>query len=80
MNPDGSHELMYLYDLETHSCSQDRVGVLRQDFKNEVKRVMAQDPRAKFGKVNVFEEDYLSLMKILLVSHEKKFPFLWTYL
>ena len=53
MSPGGSHELMYRYDLETHSCSQDRVGVLRQDFKNEVKRVMAQDPRAKFGKVNI---------------------------
>ena len=48
---DGSHVLMYLYDMETHCCGQDKVGVIRQDFKNDVKKIMGDDPRAKFGKV-----------------------------
>ena len=42
---------MYLYDMETNFCGQDKVGVIRQDFKNDVKKIMGEDPRAKFGKV-----------------------------
>ena len=46
---------MYLYDMDTHSCGQDTVGVIRQDFKNKVKEVLAEDSRAKYGKVlNIF--------------------------
>ena len=48
---DGRMELMYLYDLDTHICGQDRVEVIRQNFKNEVKKMMSKDPRAKFGRV-----------------------------
>ena len=28
-------------------------GVLRQEFKNEIKEAMANDPRAKYGKVGI---------------------------
>ena len=52
MKEDGTQSLLYLYDMDTHTCGQDMVGVIRQDFKNEVKRSMAEDPRAKFGKVS----------------------------
>ena len=48
---DGSHSLMYLYNPETHCCGQDCIAVIKQDFKNSVKKVMSEDPRAKFGKV-----------------------------
>ena len=48
---DGSLKLLFLYDMETHTCGQDQVAIIRQDFKNKIKRVMADDPRAKFGKV-----------------------------
>ena len=61
---DGLHSIMFLYDMETHCCGQDQVGIIRQDFKNEVKRIMADDPRAKFGKVMVhlsFKVDLSSL-------------------
>ena len=36
---------------QTHCCGQDELGVIRQDFKNQVKKQMSEEPRAKFGKV-----------------------------
>ena len=42
---------MYLYDMTTHTCDQDPLNIIKQDFKNDVKKGMAEDPRAKFNKV-----------------------------
>ena len=50
MNVDGVHSLLYPY-IKTHCCGQDELGVIRQDFKNQVKKQMSEEPRAKFGKV-----------------------------
>ena len=53
MLEDGSHSLMYLYSMDAHCCGQETLGVIKQDFKNNVKKIMSEDPRAKFGKVNI---------------------------
>ena len=67
---------MFLYDMETHCCGQDQVGIIRQDFKNEVKRIMADDPRAKFGKVMVhlsFKVDLSSLHIVLVYTKKRRY-------
>ena len=51
---DGNHHLTFLYQHDYHVCGQRVNGVLRQEFKNEIKEAMANDPRAKYGKVGIW--------------------------
>ena len=54
MDGDGNHHLTFLYQHDHHFCGQRVNGVLRQEFKNKIKEAMANDPRAKYGKVGIW--------------------------
>ena len=51
----GRHQLIYMYSLETHNCDQDKATVYKQIFRNRIKKQIATDQRAKYGKVITFE-------------------------
>lgn len=57
----GRHQLTYMYSLETHSCDQDKATVYKQIFRNRIKKQIATDQRAKYGKVQLLLKIYLDL-------------------
>ena len=46
---------MYMYDLDTHTCTQDKVEVYKHKFRTRVKNTMHTDFRAKYK--NVYEDE-----------------------
>ena len=54
MDDRGKLSLVYMYQLNTHTCDQDKALVDNQIFRNRVKERISTDQRAKYGKVFKF--------------------------
>ena len=47
---DGKHNIVYMFNLDRHTCHQDATDVYEQKFRNAVKRHMATDYRTMYDK------------------------------
>ena len=65
---DGSPSLLYLYDFETHCCGQDQLGIIKQDFKNNIKNQQenGRGPKGKIRQGNGFR----IVFSLLLTFHQ----------
>ena len=64
VDDDGKHSIMYMYDLDTHTCTQDKVDIYKQLFRNKIKHAMQTDFRAKYK--NVYEDTKKDMLKEII--------------
>ena len=61
MDDDDNLEVSYMYKLECHDCGQTKLGPIIHKFRNNIKKKMSTDYKAKF--TNVFNAEKKALLE-----------------